>query len=63
MLFLAFDEGGGKLESVIPEELITTGATGKEEGAGKQSIFKGFFSGLKNMRKNLKNLKFLKLKQ
>ncbi|MFK4900990.1 hypothetical protein ACI1UM_08330 [Lactococcus petauri] len=63
LLFLAFDEAEGKLESVIPEDLITTGATGKEEGAGKQSVFKGFFSGLKNMIKSPKNLKFSKLKQ
>lgn len=42
LLLLAFDEAGGKLEPVIPEELIITGATGKEEVSGKQSIFKDF---------------------
>ena len=39
LLLLAFDEAGGKLEPVIPEELITTGATGKEEGAGETKYF------------------------
>ncbi|WP_276420200.1 hypothetical protein [Lactococcus garvieae] len=62
LLLLAFDEAGGKLEPVIPEELLTTGATGKEEGAGKQSIFKGFFSGLKKYEKKPKEPEIPKTK-
>ena len=56
LLLLAFDEAGGKLEPVIPEELITTGAT------GKQSIFKGFFSGLKKYEKKPKEPEIPKTK-
>lgn len=62
LLLLAFDEAGGKLEPVIPEGLITTGATGKEEVSGKQSIFKGFFSSLKKYEKKPKEPEIPKTK-
>lgn len=62
LLLLAFDEAGGKLEPVIPEGLITTGATGKEEVSGKQSIFKGFFSSLKKYEKKPKEPEIPKAK-
>ncbi|MFK4943872.1 hypothetical protein ACI1TU_07205 [Lactococcus garvieae] len=62
LLLLAFDEAGGKLEPVIPEGLITTGATGKEEVSGKQSNFKGFFSSLKKYEKKPKEPEIPKTK-